>query len=74
MGGGEKKKKKKKKRETQYALGGNSLTQQVETNQQQALVACLGGNILIPWRQIPKTLRMYALIALCKKSQCRVSR
>lgn len=41
-------KQKKRKKKGQYALSGRSLTQQVETNQQQALVVCLGGNILIP--------------------------
>lgn len=46
--GKQRKKKGKKKSRGQYALSGSSLTQQVETNQQQALVVCLGGNILIP--------------------------
>lgn len=40
--------------ERQDALSGNSLTQQVETNQQQALAAAREGSILIPWRQTPK--------------------
>lgn len=40
--------------ERQDALSGNSLTQQVETNQQQALAAAREGSILIPRRQTPK--------------------
>lgn len=40
--------------ERQDALSGNSLTQQVETNQQQALAAAREGSILIPQRQTPK--------------------
>lgn len=40
--------------ERQDALSGNSLTQQVETNQQQALAAAREGSILIPQRQTHK--------------------
>lgn len=47
-GGGWECSKKKKKSHGQYVLSGSSLSQQVETNQQQALVVCLGVNILIP--------------------------